>query len=453
MEGAETSESSLLSLLNSDTAAIRTTRIPMARLEQALELRQLAQRLAISSHEASLRPEVIFSCLARLQKARPYLVASLRSTSLGQRRTKKIQHPKLKLWQSIATPDQVSTKDLNELLAAISQTEAWHEACRTDAQRQAALSLKPWNHKTRLKNAPELLRNLKAAFHKHQAVKLIFWHHYDSKGFVPHSWHKVLAELIQKGWVVVVSTSGLAANTAESLQQCGCLISHRQNLGLCLGAYRDFCCLLDSHHLLRDRIQTLVLCNDSTLPLGGAEPLCIQAETIHRQLKESEATLIGLTDSVETRAYHVQSYFLALNSSLLSDSRWNTFWHCLDPRGEKRDLILRGEVGLSQYLLRHNIKIEAVYSLTSILLKSSTIGQTLEQLDLRQPEQINTTLMCWSALLEAGCPVIKKQLLLEPPNFIPQTVPMARLNIHLTAADKELIEDLGHLLQSRFLRP
>ena len=91
--------------------------------------------------------------------------------------------------------------------------------------------------------------------------------------------------------------------------------------------------------------------------------------------------------------------------------------------------------------------------MAAILLKSETVGQALKQLDLRQPEQINTTLMCWNALLNAGCPVIKKQLLLEPPDFLSQTIPMADVSAYLTAADEALMQDLEHLLQSRFLRP
>ena len=424
----------------------------MARLEQALQLRQLAQRLAASSQETLHQPAVVFGCLARLQNARPRLIASLRA-SLGQRASRRSQHPKLKLWQSLATPDQVSSNDLSELLAAIRQTESWQQACSTDERHRAAWSQEPWNYQARLNNAPELLRHLEAAFQPHQAVKLLFWHHFDAMGFVPQSWHNVLAALVQQGWVVVVSSSGLATNAEAALLRCGCLISHRQNLGLCLGAYRDFCCLLDGHRHLRERIQTLVLCNDSTLPLGGNKPFCLQAETIHQQLKSSEAKLMGLTDSVQTKAYHIQTYFLALNSALLSTSVWTDFWEALDLRGHKDDLIQRGEVGLSQWLLRHNIAVEAIYSLASILLQSATVDQALKQLDLRQPEQLNTTLMCWNALLNAGCPVIKKQLLLEPPEFLPQTIPMAGLSAHLTAADEALMQDLEHLLQSRFLKP
>ena len=424
----------------------------MSRLEQALQLRQLAQRLAASNEDGSHQPAVVFGCLARLQKARPCLIASMRA-SLGKQTSRRSQNPKWKLWQSLATPDEVSTTYLTELLAAIRQTAAWQQACTANELRRSTWSQEPWNRQARLKNAPELIRHLEEAFRPHQKVKLFFWHHFDTMGFVPQSWHKVLTELIKKGWVVVVSSSGVTTNAAQELANCGCLISYRQNLGLCLGAYRDFCCLLDSTPKLRDRIETLVLCNDSTLPLGGAMPLCMQAETIHQKLKTPKAQLLGLTDSVQTRGYHIQTYFIALNAALLNNPIWVNFWHYLDPRGNKDDLIQRGEVGLSQWLLRHSIEVKAIYSLVSLLLKSESIPESLKQLDLRQPEQINTTLMCWKALVNEGCPVIKKQLLLEPPNHLAQTVPMAELGALLTAADQALMEDLEHLLQSRFLKP
>ena len=302
-------------------------------------------------------------------------------------------------------------------------------------------------------NRHELLKSLEAAFNQRQEVKLIFWHHFDALGYAPQSWQNVLAEMVKQGWVVVISSSGLETKTAEQLESLGCLISQRENLGRCLGAYRDFCRLLEQNQNLRDRIETLVLCNDSVLPLGGFEPFCQQAENIHTRISGAEAKLVGLTDSVETKAYHIQSYFLSLNLALLKSPAWIEFWINVDLTGCKDELIQKGEVGLSQWLLAHNIPLEATYSLVALLLNSPSISQALEQLDLRQPEQINTTLMCWTALLNTGFPVIKKQLLLEPPKFLNQTVPMAQLRAHLTVADEDLKKDLEHLLQSRFLKP
>ena len=424
----------------------------MEPLKQALQLRQLAQRIARSNPETSHQRAVLINALSRMQKARPRLLASLR-TSLGRWASKRSHNPKLRLWQALAEPDQVSSKDLKHLLVAIQQTDAWQQACISNERHRSVWREEPWNHETRLLNKHELLKSLEAAFNHRQEVKLIFWHHFDALGYVPRSWQNALAEMGKQGWVVVISSSGLETGAAEQLESLGCLISQRENLGRCLGAYRDFCRLLEQNQNLRDRIDTLVLCNDSVLPLGGFEPFCQQAENIHRHIRGAEAKLVGLTDSVETRAYHIQSYFLSLNSALLKSPSWIKFWINVDLTGCKDKIIQKGEIGLSQWLMKHNIPLEATYSLVSILIDSPIIGQALDQLNLGQPEQINTTLMCWAALLNAGCPVIKKQLLLEPPKSLTQTVPMANLKAHLTVADEDLKKDLEHLLQSRFLKP
>ena len=55
--------------------------------------------------------------------------------------------------------------------------------------------------------------------------------------------------------------------------------------------------------------------------------------------------------------------------------------------------------------------------------------------------------------MNSGCPVIKKQLLLEPPSSLAQVVPMAQLKGHLKTVDEALEKDLELLLQSRFLKP
>ena len=333
----------------------------MRNLRQALQLRQLAQRIALSSQETSHQQTVLFTALTRLQKARPRLVGSLR-TSLGRWASSRSQSFKLRLWQSLARPNQVSDKDLKGLLTAIRQTNAWQQACISDEHHRLAWCEEPWNHEARLINHHELIEDLEAEFNQRKKVKLIFWHHFDALGYVPQSWQKVLAAMGKQGWVVVISSSKLETRAAEHLKSFGCLISHRKNLGRCLGAYRDFCRLLDKNQTLRDRIETLVLCNDSVLPLGGFEPFCHHAENIHKQIRGTNAKLIGLTDSVETRAYHIQSYFLSLNSALIKNPSWKEFWDNVILTGSKDEIIQRGEVGLSQWLLEHNNHLEATYS-------------------------------------------------------------------------------------------
>ena len=421
----------------------------MAHLEQALQLRLLAQRLAASDDACVTPPVLVFGALARLRRARPRLIASLR-TGFGDQTVKRLQHPKLTLWKTLATPNLVKTNNTKELLFAIQQTVAWRKTKEAKQQRDKQLAQQPWNHRARLHEIEQLLQQLEDRCREQSETKLFFWHHYDALGFLPRSWQNVLDALQARGWIVVVSSSGLNDASQDQLQQSGCIISHRDNVGLCLGAYRDFCCLLNEHQHLRDQIQILVLCNDSTLPIGGHEPFCNEVDKISKTLRTDTARMIGLTDSVQTIAYHLQTYFLAINSSLLNAKCWPQFWEALNPHGDKDDLIQRGEVGLSQWLLKQGISLNACYSLASLLLSDPGANPELKDLDLRQPKEVNTTLMCWKALLQAGFPLIKKQLLLDPPHFLPQPIPMSELSHHLSETDQSLRDDLEQLLKSRF---
>ena len=127
-------------------------------------------------------------------------------------------------------------------------------------------------------------------------------------------------------------------------------------------------------------------------------------------------------------------------------------YYPFNPYGEKDDLIQRGEIGLSQWLLKRGVQINARYSLVSILLSKTGAYPELKELDLRQPKEVNVTLMCWKALLRAGFPLIKKQLLFDPPHFLPRAMPISELSEHLSKDDEHLNNDLEQLLKSKFLK-
>ncbi len=424
----------------------------MANLELALQLRHLALTMAGSKPGESIRPKLVYAALQRLRRARPLLRTGLRLV-LSQKILKQIQKPKLKLWTLLAQPDSANCESLRDLLTSLSRTEAWKQALDTQRTQDQKLILEPWNYRARLNNIDTFMENLKAEVEQQTEANIFFWHHFDRLGYVPLCWKSLLLKLRSEGWIVVISSSGILELEQQYLEKAGCLISQRQNLGLCLGAYRDFCCLLNAQRKLRDQIKTLVLCNDSTLPLGGAEPMSLQVEKMRLKINHNNPKMIGLTDSVQTRLYHIQSYFLMINSPLLQNSCWGTFWGKLKLKENKDDIIQEGEVGLTQWLLQHNISLDTSYSLTSVLLNGGDARTELEQLDLRKPDEVNLTLMCWKALLRAGFPLIKKQLLLDPPYFLPRPVPMSELFEYLGATDVELIEDLAQLMRSRFHTP
>ena len=423
----------------------------MARLEQALQLRQLAQRLTASKPDQALNASLVFASLTKLQRSRPRLIASLRRSPVG-RTARKINHSKLNLWAAIANPEQAKTEQFSDLLSNVQQTDAWTQACNIAFNHHESLAQQGWNYKLRLQNAEQVLNSLRSRLQQGSSHRIVFWHHFDALGYVPISWRDALLDLHQRGWIVVVSSSTISDDASHQLETYGCIVSWRDNQGLCLGAYKDFCCLISENKDLRDRLQSLVLCNDSTLPVGGPEPFCREMERLTLNGTDHTPELAGLTDSIETNAYHLQTYCIAANHALLTDQSWDQFWQTFNPFGSKDDLIQRGEIGLSQWLIKRDVTLKPIYSLTGLLLNSNDLRSELDSHGLDHPNSINLTLMGWKTLLKQGFPLIKKHLLFDPPEVLSGPIPLGELADQLTTSDKRLEEDLKRLMQSRFLK-
>jgi hypothetical protein len=172
---------------------------------------------------------------------------------------------------------------------------------------------------------------------------------------------------------------------------------------------------------------------------------------LSRNSLSGEPQLSGLTDSVETGQYHLQSYCLAANQSLLRHRCWDEFWSSFDVRKTKEELIQDGEIGLSQWLLKQEIALQPAFSLTSMLLRTPEVRKELTTHDLQRPRDINLTLMAWKSLIKQGFPLVKKHVLLDPPPTLSGVVPMSELSDHLGAKDDLLKQDLEQLLKSRFI--
>ena len=439
---------SLLRPRSRDTAAIRTSLpIAMARLEEALQLRRLSELLSACSQPAE-SPRRIMGVLRRLGAGRPRLIKGLR---LGRRLGLRLggQHPKLRLWSAVAG-DSTSTKhEAAVVLDALQATAAWRQAGEAlTMEKQQHLTVR-WNHRGRLKDAETLLHALEAR----RPQRLAIWHHYDPLGLLPQSWLHALQAIQQAGWTVVVSSSGLTDEATASLQASNALICRRHNLGLCLGAYRDLCCLLQERPALHQGLTHLLLANDSTMPIGGSSALATCLATMAADNRNDLPRLLGMTDSIERDRYHLQSYWLLANGALLTSPVWEHFWRGFAIDGDKDALIDNGEIGLSQALLSAEVELRARHGLIAMLLDGQHISHRLNRFEVREPRDINLSLHGWQDLLDAGCPLLKKQVLFNLKTYPQVPIPLTELNPHLNHADQALRNDLQMLVQSRYLAP
>jgi len=414
--------------------------------KQALSLRRLSQK--ISDLETTfISPLVPFAAMRNLQNSRPRMLKGLRlGQYLGLKR--EWQQPKLTMWSLLANPCAANNRTEPALMhKALVATDSWRWAEEQHDERLEHQLRAGWNYRGRLHKPDALLNKLLSCNKK----KIFFWHHFDQRGFLPKSWLVVLTHLQKEGWLVVVSSSGLDADAKKALEASGIVISKRINLGLCLGAYRDFSCLLQESKEISARLQHLVLANDSTLPLGGPEPFINTLTEMVSKISGVTAELSGITDSIERNAYHLQSYLLMANRPLLQDKAWNNFWQKFEIKESKDELIDNCEIGLSQALLSSGVKLSAQYSLIGVLLDEESTDDELEQFEVRELHGINLSLFAWKGLLRLGCPLLKKQVLFNLRPSLSTPIPLTELKQFLKPEDNNLHDDLEELLRSRHL--
>lgn len=350
------------------------------------------------------------------------------------------RHPKLDLWRSVARA-MAGAPAGPFSISAVQATQAYRAA-----QLQAVHC--SWSPAGRCTNAQELSADLRRL----RPPKLVLFHHYDSRGLLPQSWSEALLALQVAGWQVLISSSALQPETTAELMAAGVLISSRRNLGRCLGAYKDLALLLAQTPELSSGLRSLVLCNDSTLPLSEPAVLLRQLQAWCSEGEISAVpVLAGLTDSAERDRYHLQSFCLHANRALLQHPAWLRFWLGFSLQGSKDDLINHGEIGLSQALLAARVQLRPAYPLVQGLLEDPAMAEELQRYSIWQPRHVNQSLFAWQSLLARGFPLVKKHVLFEL--IENQGLPMAMAELSRWIPEERralLAADLQQLFVSRY---
>ena len=281
--------------------------------------------------------------------------------------------------------------------------------------------------------------------------RIFLLHHYDKRGYWPSAWQQALTDIQSAGWSVVISTSGMSTHHSERVKKAGFHLLERLNVGRCLGSYKDFSLLLHQYLELGHDVESIVLANDSSLPVRTHRSLVDHLDSISSHSSDDSPALSGLTDSAERDQYHLQSYFLHANKALLRHSSWLRFWLQMPLDGTKDDLIDRGEIGLSQDMLSASISLYSVYPLVAGLLECSEMAEEILRYGVHQPRQINQSLFAWRSLLRRGFPLIKKHVLFDLVQNHAGTVEMADLISCLDDESTQLLKsDIQELFVSRY---
>ncbi len=219
--------------------------------------------------------------------------------------------------------------------------------------------------------------------------------HYDRHGTIRPDSLRGIRELRAAGFSVLVVSNGgaLKAEALALLEALGGQTIVRPNIGLDFGAWRAG---LRNLGLPRPDTRRILLFNDSVYgPLMPLGPLLAD-------MTEDGADLWGLTDSIE-RGWHLQSYFLLAHARLFRDAAWRDFWPGVVPLPLKRWTVGRYEIGLSRRVVGAGFRARALFPHDTIVPDGSVA---------------NPTLGGWHALLDAGFPFLKRELLRDNPTKV-----------------------------------
>ncbi|UQB43274.1 hypothetical protein JX580_05200 [Thiomicrospira microaerophila] len=150
--------------------------------------------------------------------------------------------------------------------------------------------------------------------------------------------------------IIFVSTSNLNPNEKQKLKDLCDVILTRPNQGL------DFCSYqLGLRHADLAGSDRLLLANDSVY--GPIYPI----KNIYQKFEQSSADAYGQTISYEHQK-HLQSYFMLFKPTAHQHPAFQAFWQKVEPLENKKQIIQRYEIGLTQTLEQAGLLVDALYN-------------------------------------------------------------------------------------------
>jgi lipopolysaccharide biosynthesis protein len=293
--------------------------------------------------------------------------------------------------------------------------------------------------------------------------RVVLFVHFDgNKSIRPYVVH-YLSHLHAAGLsVLFVSNAGALSEAAlDSIKPYCAGILVRRNVGYDFAAMREG---LTHFDLPRPETELLVLANDSVY--GPLRPL----DDLLSRIDFTEADFWGATDSWQAR-YHLQSYFLAAGPALLRHPAWAKFWAQVRSVPNKRWVINRYEVGITQWMIRAGLRCTAIWPYQDILrdidqdlLAGDTIsGPAIDPVVAMRRTQSrrlrigyvnrtaqNPTSDMWRQLLAAGFPFLKRELLRDNPTNVSDIMDWREVVAETTNADITMIErDLQRMVRNQ----
>jgi lipopolysaccharide biosynthesis protein len=223
------------------------------------------------------------------------------------------------------------------------------------------------------------------------AERIALMAHWSPGAAQSRSTTRLVAELQRLGYHVVICSTSPAAEQLgfgadPDVQLPRLTVLRRENSGYDFGSWAvamDVCAdLLDRAHVL--------VVNDSLV--GPFAPL----DEVIAHFEATTADVWGMVES-DQFASHLQSFFRGFRHGVLAEPVMRDYWTDVRVVPDKFSLIQRYEFGFTEFLRTNG------YSATSFVHHRDVVQ------DGRNP-----TILGWRALLEAGVPFVKRELVRSP---------------------------------------
>jgi lipopolysaccharide biosynthesis protein len=275
--------------------------------------------------------------------------------------------------------------------------------------------------------------------------------HYSSRGGFLRYFRYLIEQLERAGFAVIIVSNSpkIDVDGVTALLPHCALVLHRRNVGYDFGAWRDGVLQIPDLAAL----DQLLITNDSVF--GPLQDL----GTVLARCPAERGDVWGVTESFDTR-YHLQSYFLLFHRPVLRSAKFQKFWRGMRYVENKRVVIFKYEIGLSQLLVKQGFRLRALHpyrelteailhlSLTdsgkdSHPLRQGFLASILQQINAGKP--LNPTHYFWEYLvISLDCPFIKRDLLEKNPVGIPL---LGNWRKAITASSSYPIEYIEEYLQ------
>ncbi len=307
-----------------------------------------------------------------------------------------------------------------KLMSPILSTRTLWEVARIYAARGISLFLP---------QGPQIVEKRLGGRSLEGARRVAVFLHYDRRGVVHDYVIHYLEALRALGFEIlfISNAPSLSQESWQRIAPLAALMMRRRNRGHDFGAFRDAVAALGDV----SRFEQLIMANDSVYgPLQDLAPLLERCD-------RGDAAVWGVTDSWDRR-YHLQSYFLLFKREALASPAFTSFWRGVRLVPSRSWVIRQYEIGLTQAMVKAGLRCSALFpyrAAAAALSEAVTRRGLLKREDLsdyhrhyadrlfaavERGDTLNQTHYFWDYLIgEAGCPFIKRDLLLRNPVKVP----------------------------------